>query len=51
MADVAKLDLAHAYIEIGENESAIELLEEVIESGNEQQKSEAQTILNSLSTL
>jgi pilus assembly protein FimV len=47
----AKMDLAHAYIEIGENESAIELLEEIIASGNEQQKSEAKTIINSLSAL
>ncbi len=45
----AKLDLAHAYIEIGETESATELLEEIIENGHPPQSDEAKRVLASLS--
>ena len=45
----AKLDLAQAYIEIGEHESATELLEEIIKNGSKEQKEEAEKVLNSLS--
>ena len=44
----AKLDLAHAYIEIGETESATELLEEIIEYGHPPQSDEAKRVLASL---
>ena len=44
----AKLDLAHAYIEIGEIESATELLEEIIEYGHPPQSDEAKRVLASL---
>jgi pilus assembly protein FimV len=45
----AKLDLAQAYIEIGEHESATELLEDIIKNGSKEQKEEAEKVLNSLS--
>ena len=44
----AKLDLAHAYIEIGETESATELLEDIIEYGHPPQSDEAKRVLASL---
>jgi pilus assembly protein FimV len=44
----AKLDLAHAYIEIGEHDSAIELLQDIIDNGNEQQVAEAQLALTNI---
>ena len=44
----AKLDLAHAYIEIGEDESAKELLSEIIENGTPEQVSQAKGILGTL---
>jgi pilus assembly protein FimV len=44
----AKLDLAHAYIEIGEDESAKELLSEIIENGTPEQISQAKDILGTL---
>ncbi len=44
----AKLDLAHAYIEIGEEESAKELLDEILRGGSEEQIAEAKTILNKM---
>ncbi len=44
----AKLDLAQAYVEMGEQNSARELLESVLEKGNEKQISEAKEILNKL---
>lgn len=46
----AKLDLAHAYIEIGENESAIELLEDIVENGSELQRTEAKVILTNITS-
>lgn len=42
----AKLDLAIAYIEIDDVESAQILLQEAIADGNEEQQKEAQEILN-----
>jgi pilus assembly protein FimV len=44
----AKLDLAHAYIEIGEKESAKELLDEILQKGNAEQVAEVKIILDSL---
>ena len=44
----AKLDLAHAYIEIGEEESAKALLDEVLQKGNKEQIAQANTILNQM---
>ena len=44
----AKLDLAHAYIEIGEEDSAKELLDEIIKKGTEKQIAEAQAILDEM---
>jgi pilus assembly protein FimV len=44
----AKLDLARAYLEIDDKSSAIELLNEVIASGSNQQKDEAQRLLKRL---
>ena len=44
----AKLDLAHAYIEIGEKESAKELLDEILQKGNAEQVVEVKIILDSL---
>ena len=47
----AKLDLAHAYIEIGEKESAKELLDEILQKGNAEQVVEVKIILDSLDSL
>lgn len=41
-----KLDLAKAYIDMGDMESASSILNEVIDEGNEEQKSQAQELLN-----
>ncbi len=43
-----QLDLASAYIEMGDYEGAREIIEEVLESGDEAQKSQAQTLLDSI---
>ena len=40
-----KLDLARAYIEMGDPEGARSILEEVMEEGNQAQKSEAETLM------
>jgi pilus assembly protein FimV len=42
----AKLDLAHAYIEIGEEGSAKELLDEILQKGSAEQIAEVKTILD-----
>ncbi len=44
-----KLDLARAYIDMGDREGARDILEEVIEEGNEQQKQDASRLLEGLS--
>jgi pilus assembly protein FimV len=44
----AKLDLAHAYIEIGEDDSAKELLDEILKNGSAEQIAEVKIILNKL---
>lgn len=43
-----KLDLAKAYVEMGDDEGAQDILQEVLAEGNETQKSEAQSMLDSL---
>ncbi|MCP3672589.1 MAG: FimV family protein [Gammaproteobacteria bacterium] len=43
-----KLDLAHAYAEMGDTDGAIDILDEVLSEGNESQKQEAQQIKESL---
>ncbi|MEW6132471.1 MAG: FimV/HubP family polar landmark protein [Pseudomonadota bacterium] len=43
-----KLDLARAYLEMGDKEGAREILQEVINEGNEKQKSDAQGIMAGL---
>ena len=44
----AKLDLAHAYIEIGEEESAKELLDEILQKGSPEQIAAATKVLDKL---
>ncbi|GGD67250.1 FimV/HubP family polar landmark protein [Lacimicrobium alkaliphilum] len=44
----AKLDLARAYLEMDDNESAVELLQQVAEKGDEEQQEEAKGILDKL---
>jgi pilus assembly protein FimV len=44
----AKLDLAHAYLEIGEEDSAKELLDEILKKGNVEQIAQVKTILDKL---
>jgi len=44
----AKLDLARAYIEIDDVESAKELLQDIAESGEQEQQQEAQSLLDKL---
>ncbi|MBX2807093.1 MAG: LysM peptidoglycan-binding domain-containing protein [Cellvibrionaceae bacterium] len=41
-----KLDLARAYLDMGDHEGAQDILAEVLEEGNEAQKSEAQSLMN-----
>jgi pilus assembly protein FimV len=43
-----KLDLVTAYMDMGDNEGAKELLEEVLSEGGPQQRARAQAIINSL---
>ncbi len=43
-----KLDLARAYIDMGDAEGAKDILDEVIEEGNEQQRSDAEGLLAKL---
>ena len=43
-----KLDLAKAYQEMGDLEGAREILQEVLHEGDDQQKSEAQSLLSKL---
>lgn len=43
-----KLDLARAYIDMGDNEGARDILSEVIDEGNEQQKQEARSMMETL---
>jgi pilus assembly protein FimV len=43
-----KLDLARAYIELGDNEGARGMLEEVLQEGNDAQKANAQAMLKEL---
>src|SRR5206468_4750200 len=43
-----KLDLAKAYQEMGDVEGAREILQEVLHEGDDQQKTEAQTLLGKL---
>lgn len=44
-----KVDLARAYIDMGDNEAALSIAKEVLEKGNDQQKKDAQAILDQLS--
>ena len=41
-----KLDLARAYIDMGDNEGARDILQEVLEGGTDEQKQEAQNLLD-----
>ena len=43
-----KLDLARAYIDMDDNDGAKEILQEVVEEGTEQQKQDANKMLDSL---
>ena len=43
-----KLDLARAYVDMGDSEGAREILEEVILEGNDEQKDDAQALLKKL---
>ena len=43
-----KLDLAKAYIDMGDAEGARSTLEEVLAEGNEEQKKEAQALLDQI---
>ncbi|MCW9089252.1 MAG: hypothetical protein OQK54_06955 [Gammaproteobacteria bacterium] len=43
-----KLDLAQAYIEMGDNEGARSMLEEVVEAGNDEQQQQAQALLDKI---
>ncbi|WP_354009020.1 FimV/HubP family polar landmark protein [Endozoicomonas lisbonensis] len=43
-----KLDLARAYMDMGDQEGAREILQEVLDSGNDEQKEEAQTLIQGL---
>lgn len=44
-----KLDLARAYIDMGDPDSARNILEEVLEEGNDEQKNEAETLFSKVS--
>ncbi|MFK4751946.1 FimV/HubP family polar landmark protein [Oceanobacter antarcticus] len=47
-ASDTKLDLARAYVDMGEADSARELLNEIVQEGSDQQKQDAQNLLDSL---
>ncbi|MDO6683458.1 FimV/HubP family polar landmark protein [Oceanobacter sp. 5_MG-2023] len=47
-ANDTKLDLARAYVDMGESDSAKELLGEIVQEGSDHQKQEAQNLLDSL---
>ena len=44
-----KLDLARAYVDMGDPGGARSILDEVLEEGNDQQKAEARALIDSLS--
>jgi pilus assembly protein FimV len=44
----SNLDLARVYIDMEDNEAAKEALEEVLQKGNDEQKEEAQALLQHL---
>jgi pilus assembly protein FimV len=44
-----KLDLARAYVDMEDADGARELLQEVIQEGNDEQKSEAKDLIDKLS--
>ncbi|MGH8248116.1 MAG: FimV/HubP family polar landmark protein, partial [Gammaproteobacteria bacterium] len=46
---VTKLDLAKAYVELGDKDSAKNILDEVMAAGNEQQRRQAQELMKRLS--
>ena len=46
-----KIDLARAYLEMGENEAAREVLEAILAQGNEVQRAEAERLLSTVKTL
>ena len=43
-----KLDLAKAYLEMGDKEGAREILQEVLNEGNDRQKNDARSIMAGL---
>ncbi|WP_330926282.1 FimV/HubP family polar landmark protein [Candidatus Sororendozoicomonas aggregata] len=43
-----KLDLARAYMDMGDNDGASDILDEVVEQGNEQQQAEARELMEQL---
>jgi len=45
---VTKLDLARAYQEMGDKESARQILQEVVQEGNERQREHASAVLKTL---
>jgi len=47
-ASSTKLELARAYVEIGDKDGAKEILQEVLREGSDAQKQEAQSLINSL---
>ena len=45
-----KLDLARAYLDMGDQEGTKEILQEVLTDGNDEQKQEADELLNRLAS-
>lgn len=43
-----KLDLARAYVEMGDKEGAQGIIDEVMQEGSDEQKQEAQSLLDKL---
>ena len=43
-----KLDLAKAYVEVSDNDNAKTILDEVLTEGNEEQRKQAQTLLDQI---
>ena len=43
------MDLAKAYIDMGDNDSASSALGEIVKSGNPEQRTEAETLLRKIS--
>ena len=50
ICDGFKLDLARAYLDMGDEEGAISIIAEILEEGNDAQKNEARELMRQIRT-